>query len=245
MIKFFRKIRQNSISKNKTVDYLKYAIGEIFLLVIGILIALSINNWNEQQKREALKENYILSIKKDLEQDIFEINAYSETINKSLNNLNNLKNRLQNPSANIDTLIQIARYEFNPNYIVAKRFNNNTFNSLISTGNIDLLDPWVNETLLDLNTVQILAMDGIKSNYGVYNNVVTNYISRYSYNNTMMGKIEGFIDENIWESISENELSFDFSSILLTKITMYQHILDFQNRVLILTLEFREKLNKY
>ena len=58
-----------------------------------------------------------------------------------------------------------------------------------------------------------------------------------------MGKIEGFIDDNIWESINENELSSDFSSILLTKITMYQHILDFQNRALILTLELKEKLN--
>ncbi len=226
---------------NKPLKYMRYAIGEIFLLVIGILIAFSINNWNHHQKRQGLKENYII----DLEQDIFELNAYSETINKSLKNLKNLKNRLQNPSANIDTLIQIARYEFNPNYIVAKRFNNNTFNSLISTGNIDLLDSWVNETLLDLNTVQILAMDGIKSNYAVYNNVVTKYISRYSHNNTMMGKIDGFIDDNIWESISENELSSDFSSILLTKITMYHHILDFQNKVLIPSLEFREKLNKY
>jgi hypothetical protein len=245
MIPFFRKIRKKMADDNKPLKYMRYALGEIFLLVIGILIALSINNWNHQQNRQGLKENYILSIKKDLEQDIFELNAYSEAINKSLKNLKNLKNRLQNPSANIDTLIQIARYEFNPNYIVAKRFNNNTFNSLISTGNIDLLDFWVNETLLDLNTVQILAMDGIKSNYGVYNNVVIKYISRYSYNNTVMGKIDGFIDDNIWDSISENELSSDFSSILLTKITMYQHILDFQNKVLILSLEFREKLNKY
>lgn len=228
---------------NKPLKYMRYAIGEIFLLVIGILIALSINNWNEQRKRQVLKENYIQSIKKDLEQDIFELNAHSEAINNSLKILKNLKNRLQNPSANVDTLIQIARYEFDPNYIVAKRFNNNTFNSLISTGNIDLLDSWINENLLDLNTVQILAVDGIKSNYGVYNNVFTKYISRYSHNNAIMGKIEGFIDDNIWESINENELSSDFSSILLTKITMYQHILDFQNRVLILTLELKEKLN--
>jgi len=50
MIKFFRKIRYNLIEKNKTGKYLKYAIGEIVLVVIGILIALQINNWNEQRK---------------------------------------------------------------------------------------------------------------------------------------------------------------------------------------------------
>ena len=50
MIKFFRKIRQNLLSQGKTGKYFKYAIGEIILVVIGILIALQINNWNEYQK---------------------------------------------------------------------------------------------------------------------------------------------------------------------------------------------------
>ena len=50
MIKFFRKIRQNLLSEGKTGKYLKYAIGEIVLVVIGILIALSINNWNNNQQ---------------------------------------------------------------------------------------------------------------------------------------------------------------------------------------------------
>jgi len=52
MIKFFRKIRQNLLIENKTGKYFKYAIGEIILVVIGILIALSINNWNEELKLE-------------------------------------------------------------------------------------------------------------------------------------------------------------------------------------------------
>ncbi len=46
MIKFFRNIRQNLLNEGKTTKYLKYAIGEIVLVVIGILIALQINNWN-------------------------------------------------------------------------------------------------------------------------------------------------------------------------------------------------------
>jgi hypothetical protein len=50
MIKFFRKIRQNLLTENKFSKYLLYAIGEIILVVIGILIALSINNWNEERK---------------------------------------------------------------------------------------------------------------------------------------------------------------------------------------------------
>ena len=50
MIKFFRHLRQKSLTSNKVLSYFLYAIGEIFLVVIGILIALQINNWNEEQK---------------------------------------------------------------------------------------------------------------------------------------------------------------------------------------------------
>lgn len=50
MIKFFRKIRKNMIKENRTSKYLVYAIGEIVLVVIGILIALQVNNWNEERK---------------------------------------------------------------------------------------------------------------------------------------------------------------------------------------------------
>ena len=60
MIKFFRKIRQNLIMENNTSKYFKYAIGEIILVVIGILIALQINNWNENRKN-ASKEKAILT----------------------------------------------------------------------------------------------------------------------------------------------------------------------------------------
>ena len=57
MIKFFRKIRQNLLSKGKTGKYLKYALGEIVLVVIGILIALSLNNWKENKKEQ--QEEYL------------------------------------------------------------------------------------------------------------------------------------------------------------------------------------------
>ena len=69
MINFFRHIRRTLISENKIGNCFKYAIGEILLVVVGILIALQINNWNENHKKERLKDNYIGSLLDDLKQD--------------------------------------------------------------------------------------------------------------------------------------------------------------------------------
>lgn len=78
MIKFFRKIRQNLIMENKTGKYFKYAIGEIILVVIGILIALQINNWNEQKRKNTLEGEYYCRLLEDAEQDLEQINQFVE-----------------------------------------------------------------------------------------------------------------------------------------------------------------------
>lgn len=69
MIKFFRKIRKQLLTENKFSKYLLYAIGEIVLVVIGILIALSINNWNENQKKKEILKVYLQNYVEDLKDD--------------------------------------------------------------------------------------------------------------------------------------------------------------------------------
>ncbi len=69
MIKFFRKIRQNLLSEGKSGKYLKYAIGEIILVVIGILIALGINNWNENRKKVKIEIQYVNNLIQDIKND--------------------------------------------------------------------------------------------------------------------------------------------------------------------------------
>ena len=69
MIKFFRKIRYDLMAKNKTGKYIKYAIGEIVLVVLGILIALSINNCNELRKQNNAEKVFLQGIKSDLRKD--------------------------------------------------------------------------------------------------------------------------------------------------------------------------------
>ncbi|MDO1501189.1 DUF6090 family protein [Winogradskyella maritima] len=78
MIKFFRKIRYNLMEQNKTGKYFKYAIGEIILVVIGILIALQINNWNENRKSLINERVVLTKFLQDLESDstFFQFNNY-------------------------------------------------------------------------------------------------------------------------------------------------------------------------
>ena len=67
MINFFRKIRRKLADDNKPLKYMRYAIGEIVLVVIGILIALSINNWNESNNQKAKEKNLLTELVANLE----------------------------------------------------------------------------------------------------------------------------------------------------------------------------------
>ncbi len=67
MLRIFASIRQSPLSENKTVKYLKYAIGEFILVVLGILVALQINNWNEGRKQLEERQELIESLKTDFE----------------------------------------------------------------------------------------------------------------------------------------------------------------------------------
>ncbi len=82
MIKFFRKIRQNSIAENRAINYLKYAFGEIILVVIGILIALQINNWNETRKNKATEQQLLTSLLEEFETNLEILNNTIESNTK-------------------------------------------------------------------------------------------------------------------------------------------------------------------
>ena len=83
MINFFRRIRKNLADDNKPLKYMRYAIGEILLVVVGILIALSINNWNEERK-DRVKEREVL-------EDIMNnLNRNNELIQNSLVKINKI-----------------------------------------------------------------------------------------------------------------------------------------------------------
>jgi len=75
MFKFFRRIRYNLLSKNKTGKYLKYAIGEIVLVVIGILIALQINNWNNLRVEANREQSILRNLRSDFNDNVDQLNG--------------------------------------------------------------------------------------------------------------------------------------------------------------------------
>ena len=126
------------INENKTSKYLKYAIGEIILVVLGILIALQINNWNENRKDRILEKEYLTRLKSDIEFD-------QELLKKST--LDRYKRKVE--------CLEKGKAYYQGNYIIKDTLqflndigyggvfgnvnwslNINTYNELISTGNL-------------------------------------------------------------------------------------------------------------
>ena len=94
MIKFYRRIRYDLMEKNKTGKYFKYAIGEIILVVIGILIALQINNWNESRidriSEQAILKQLQSEFKSNLKQLDEKIGIRSYIMNSAIQLLSNI-----------------------------------------------------------------------------------------------------------------------------------------------------------
>ena len=83
---FFRRIRKNLLSEGNYRKYFKYAIGEIILVVIGILIAIQINDWNENRKQTKIRKQYLTEMRFELQEDINQLDFYINNLKKSIEN---------------------------------------------------------------------------------------------------------------------------------------------------------------
>ena len=117
--------------ENKTGKYFKYAIGEIVLVVIGILIALQINNWNENQKKTVLESQYLIRLKEEAKWNIQQIERSKQLYLHSSKELNTLINKIENNSQDSSKIID------RPNYIHPWQLKTDTYDELVSTGTLN------------------------------------------------------------------------------------------------------------
>ena len=99
MIKFFRKIRRELMEKNKISKYLMYTIGEIVLVVIGILIALSINNWNEERKDLRQEQLILKQLRSEYKSNLAQLEEKVLMRNEGIEACNILLHQIDNPDA--------------------------------------------------------------------------------------------------------------------------------------------------
>ena len=95
MLHFFRKIRRNLIVNNKTSKYLKYAIGEIILVVLGILIALYINEWNKTRLDIQFEKVMLTGIQKDIQYEFNSLKDWNERTIERVSRISTLDSLLQ------------------------------------------------------------------------------------------------------------------------------------------------------
>ncbi len=132
MIKLFRTIRKKLIEQGKTTNYLKYAIGEIILVVIGILIALQINNWNNNRLEKLEEIKILISVKNDLENTISEFEFLNQVRNRILFASKTIFE--MSPSKELDKK-ELDKKELDS--LIAETFYRPTFNNTL--GSIELL----------------------------------------------------------------------------------------------------------
>ena len=120
------------MNQNKSSKYLKYAVGEIILVVIGILIALQINNWNEKEKTKALAKKYISDIRSDLMHDTLTFNTAIKRLNITINQHETLLNPDLKVRLPLDSLYSIISTCFHS--IRVYKIDNATYLKLSNTG---------------------------------------------------------------------------------------------------------------
>jgi hypothetical protein len=201
MIKFFRKIRYELMGENKTGKYFKYAIGEIVLVVIGILIALQINNWNENRKTDIITQSYYAQILFDLDKETKNIEERVLFLDSSIASIDNYFGIMMRPNLEttqiLDELLKV-RVTFQ-----LLSFNANTIGTLESTGEIKLLPEKIRNSLIELKREQDLISSRAKI---VYDNYLNGYekadqlgFRRIQYSNPSVKDLD--IEKNIPEII--------------------------------------------
>ena len=219
MIKFFRKIRQKLLSENKFSKYLLYAIGEIILVVIGILIALSIDNWNDTVQNKSKVSKYLSNIEAEIISDsLFLENSWFRNRNKKIECLEVAKQFVMGTYIPKDTSLFINNVGFGGiNSRATFTGSSRTYNELVSTGNLSLIS---NDTIRDQivkyysNKVFLDEyVNNMRSDYATYVNALKVYNPQYrdSINPLEIPRILRKMKTDEFHDLINQELTYAYS----------------------------------
>lgn len=229
MITFLRKIRHKLLSQNRVTRYFAYALGEIILVVIGILIALQINLWNEGQKQTKSRNLFTESLIKELEIDSLFLTETMNVLSKRIGVLENIKSRINTSNANLDTIDFIMKYEYDPSFVNGIVLNKNTFSTLASSGQISLFNNQdagqiqsYYQLVLDLESFQTGQLDFYRDTFSKFLEKVPSADNMQAYPLLKPGKLK----DQIWKGVEMEEARLQFLGIT----TLQNHIfLTFRN----------------
>uniref|UniRef100_UPI00404B6181 DUF6090 family protein n=1 Tax=Gelidibacter sp. TaxID=2018083 RepID=UPI00404B6181 len=215
MIKFFRKIRQNLLNEGKTSKYFKYAIGEIILVVIGILIALQINNWNEGRKEKIHQKSVLSNLLQDLKSDSV---SYSQNL-KELKDVDFLQEQLYKIGVKNDSTIVIE----NPSIIRFLPY----YNPITKENDPFIATKITNESIRKEILIYFRKMKDMDDIYSDLDDIIKTKMRIYLGNKKMYKLTNWF--ENKYKDTTIQDLSFDFIDseelIALSKDAEFQQIL--------------------
>ena len=139
MIKFFRKIRQVLLAENKFRKYLLYALGEIALIMIGILLALQINNWNQKNKELAEERIILTRLNNELSSNSQQLAWLQNSFQKKEESIIKLSliyktKKVENDSAFISDIIRSTSFGW-----IVQPLSRSIYNELINTGKLGII----------------------------------------------------------------------------------------------------------
>jgi len=204
MIPFFRKIRKKMADDNKPLKYARYAIGEIILVVIGILIALQINNWNEDKKERRIENKYINRLTNDLRVDMNYHNKRIEQAENDLRHLDMFISQMSEFQKNTHEIVELFKHlHLNTDPFASA---NSTFSELLSTGDFKTFS---NDTLKNLIIDYYRINDDFINQMEEFNLVSTNLLVENAVINPNISKILAWINSVFDESyIIDGEFDF-------------------------------------
>ncbi|NVJ87598.1 MAG: hypothetical protein HWE15_14945 [Algoriphagus sp.] len=229
MLFLFRRLRSSLLRKDKVWRYLAYAVGEIFLVVIGIYIAIQFNNWNEHKKQKAIVKTNIGILIKTLQEDTTYYQDRLFNIDRHLDILKGYQERLIQPSANKDTLIKIIREEFRAGIVKVDRDHRDAYNSMTMSGEINYFDKALREEIFGLYTQHSVLTEENNSHFFIYLDNLEVFSAKFGLTATSPFK-SGPIAEAIWEDVDLRALAVAFQPLYNTK---RNHLNQVKNEVIL------------